>query len=106
MKNDVKSVINPPRRVPQSLRDELSKTLKDLAILDIVPPVDASPDWISSLAVVEKANVKLKICLDPRNLNKDITRVYYVIPSADEITSKLGGKQSFSVLGILTNCSG
>ena len=38
--------------------------------LDIIVPVNEPTDWISSIVVVEKPNIKLRVCLDPQNLNK------------------------------------
>ena len=40
--------------------------------LDIIVPVNEPIDWFSSLLVVEKPNGNLRVCLDPRNLNKAI----------------------------------
>ena len=68
--------------------------------MGIVSPVNAPTDWVSSLVVVEKPNGKLRICLDPRNLNKAIKREHYVIPSADDIINKFEGKQYFSELDL------
>ncbi|GBL79545.1 Transposon Ty3-I Gag-Pol polyprotein [Araneus ventricosus] len=68
--------------------------------LCVVSPVDKPADWVNSLVIVEKPNGKLRICLDPRNLNKAIKREQYVIPSVDEIIRRLEGKQCFSVLDL------
>ena len=38
--------------------------------LDIMEPVRKLTDWVNGPVVVEKPNVKLRICLDPRPLNK------------------------------------
>ena len=40
--------------------------------LDIIKPVRKLTDWVNGLVVVEKPNGKLRICLDPRTLNKTI----------------------------------
>ncbi|GBM97684.1 Uncharacterized protein K02A2.6 [Araneus ventricosus] len=100
IKSEIKPVINAPRRVPQSLHKELEKTLNELVQLGIVSPVNKPTEWVNSLVIVEKPNGKLRICLDPRNLNKAIKREHYVIPSVDEIISRLEGKQCFSVLDL------
>ncbi|GBL99711.1 Uncharacterized protein K02A2.6 [Araneus ventricosus] len=100
IKSEIKPVINAPRRVPQYLHKELEKTLNELVQLGIVSPVNKPTEWLNSLVIVEKTNGKLRICLDPRNLNKAIKREHYVIPSVDEIISRLEGKQCFSVLDL------
>lgn len=41
---------------------------------------------------------KLRICLDPKDLNKAIKRPYYPLPTLDNITAKLAGACYFSVI--------
>ena len=50
--------------------------------------------------IVEKKNGTLRLCLDPRDLNKAIKREHYKIPTAQEISSKLAGKKVFSTLDL------
>ncbi|PIK51938.1 Transposon Ty3-I Gag-Pol polyprotein [Apostichopus japonicus] len=50
------------------------------------------------MVIVEKSNGKLRICLDPKDLNKQVKREHYQLPTADELTSELAGAQYFSVL--------
>ena len=39
---------------------------------NIIAPIEELTDWVYSMIVVEKPNGNLKICIDPRNLNKAI----------------------------------
>lgn len=48
--------------------------------------------------IIEKPNKTLRLCLDQQELNKSIEREFFEIPSFEEITRKLSGKQYFSVL--------
>ena len=50
------------------------------------------------MVIVEKSNGKLRICLDPKDLNKQVKREHYQLPTVDELTSELAGAQYFSVL--------
>ncbi|GBL82295.1 Transposon Ty3-I Gag-Pol polyprotein [Araneus ventricosus] len=100
IKSEVKHLINAPRRVPQSLHKELEKTLNEFVQLGIVFPVNNPIDWVNSLIIVKKPNGKLRIFLYPRNLNKEIKRVHYVISYVGEIISRLEGKQCFSMLDL------
>ena len=68
--NSIQPVQHPPRRVPVPLRDALKCTLDDLVQQDIIAPVQQR--WVSSMVVVPKKDGKLRICLDPRDLNKAI----------------------------------
>ncbi|PIK55635.1 hypothetical protein BSL78_07444 [Apostichopus japonicus] len=65
---------------------------------NIIEKVESPTDWVNSLVIVEKSNGRLRICLDPRDLNKAIKREHFQLPTVDEITSNLTGAQFFSVL--------
>ena len=48
--------------------------------------------------IVEKPNGQIRLCLDPRDLNKAIKRHHHPMPIVDEILAKLGGAKMFSKL--------
>jgi len=48
--------------------------------------------------IVEKPNGALRLCLDPKPLNKYICREYFTIPKCDDILSRLEGKTLFTVI--------
>ena len=59
----------------------------------IIVQVEEPMDWVSSLTYSWKANGKLRVCLDPRDVNKAIKRDYYKIPTIEEITHQLAGSK-------------
>ena len=52
--------------------------------------------WVSSLMYPKKANGKLRICLDPKDLNKAIIRENHMAPTLKEIAHILMGATRFS----------
>lgn len=60
--------------------------------------MDEHTEWVNSIVCAEKSNGKLRICLDPRDLNKAIKREYYQLPTIEEITTRLAGATIFSKL--------
>ena len=70
--------------------------------LGVISKVDKSTDWVSGMAVVEKPDGKLRICLDPRPLNKGIKRHYYPMPTLEEITARMAGAQYFAKLDAIS----
>ena len=52
--------------------------------------------WVSSLTYPKKANSKLRICLDPKDLNKAIIRENHKAPTLEEIAHILMGATRFS----------
>ena len=66
--------------------------------LDIIEPVNEPTDWVNPLIIVEKPNVKLRICLDLRHLNRVIKRQHYKLPTAEELFSEMHHTKFFTKL--------
>ena len=65
--------------------------------LDIIDKVEGPTDWVSNLVIVEKPNGKLRVCLDPRDLNQAIKRQHQ-LPTPKDVLSKMAGVKYFSKL--------
>ena len=103
LRDDAKPTIHPPRKIPLSLTPKLKETLERLTTMGVVTKVDKATDWVNSLVIVEKKDGSLRLCLDPRDLNKSIKREHYKPPTAETISSKLSGKRLFTVID-MSNC--
>ena len=64
----------------------------------MIEKVTHSTNWVSNIAVVGKPNGKLRLCLDPRNLNKAIKHEHFQLPTVDDITAKMPDTKIFSKL--------
>jgi hypothetical protein len=64
----------------------------------VITRVDEPTEWVNSLVVVEKPNGQLRLCLDPRDLNKAIKREHYQLPTFEEISTRLCGANNFTKL--------
>ena len=96
---EVTPVICPPRNQPVAIRDRLKHELDDMESLGVIKKVEEPTDWVNSLVVVEKPkSKKLRICLDPRPLNKAILREYFQLPTLEDIATRLSGARIFSKL--------
>ena len=95
---EVQPVVHAPRRVPFALRDRLKSELDKEESLGVIIKVDEPTDWVNSITIVEKKNGSLRICLDPRDLNKALKREHYSCPTVDDIAAKLHGARVFTVL--------
>ena len=89
-----------PRRVPVALRDRLKATLDDMVRDDIIEAVEKPTEWISSMVVITKKDNKLRICLDPKDLNHAIRRENYQLPTIEDIATRLHGAKVFTVLDV------
>ncbi|CAC5384578.1 unnamed protein product [Mytilus coruscus] len=97
--SNVNPVINPLRKIPAALREKLKGTLKEIEDKGVIRKVDEPTDWVNSLVVVEKPKRgQLRICFDPRNLNKAIKREHFALPTIEDITTRLTGAKYLSKL--------
>ena len=98
LNDSTKPVQHAPRRGQVALRDKIKETLEELHSAKVIQPVSKPTPWISSMLAVPKKNGKIRICLDPKDLNKAILRENYLIPTIEDIASRLHGAKVFSVL--------
>lgn len=66
--------------------------------MGVIEKVEQPSEWVSSMVIDEKPDGKLRICLDPKDLNKAVMREHFPLPTQEEITTKLSGAQYFSKL--------
>ena len=66
----VPPVVHSPRRCPIHLKDEVKTELDKMEELGVITNVSAPTDWVSSIVHSRKSNNKLRIYLDPTDLNR------------------------------------
>jgi hypothetical protein len=52
------------------------------------------------MVAVQKSDGRLRICLDPKDLNQAIQREHYPLPTIEEIAIRLYGAKMFAVLDV------
>ena len=109
LKPEHKPARHAPRKVSIHLEYAFKEEIKSLVKLGILEEVKEHTDWVNSCIIVEKDSGnhyspnhtikrKLRICLDPRDLNEASEREPYHTCSVDEITAKLQGMTVFSIV--------
>ena len=97
------------RKVSIHLESAFKEKIESLVKLGILEEVKEHTDWVNSSVIVEKdtdnhhspnhtVKKKLRICLDPRDLNEALEREPYHTHSVDEITAKLQGMTVFTIV--------
>ena len=90
-------VVHPARKVPAPLRGKVKDELNRMVKEKVIAKVNQPTKWVNSMVATEKKNSnKLRICIDPGNLNAAIQREHYQLPTIEEITSRLAGAKYFS----------
>ena len=109
LKPEHKPARHAPRKVPIHLETAFKEEIESLVKLGILEEVKEHIDWVNSYVIVEKVignhhspnhtiKKKLRIYLDPRDLNEVLERKPYHTHSADEITAKLQGITVFTIV--------
>ena len=97
---DVTPVITPVRRVPIALKESLKQELDRYVNMGILEPVEEPTTWVSGIAVAKKKSGALRICIDPRPLNKVLRRETFQPTVLDEILSDLAQVKVFSTVDL------
>ena len=81
------------------MKEEIMKKVDELIEQKIVAKVNEPIDWISSMVVVKKPQSnKVRICIDPGDLNQALQRPRYPQPTIEDILPQLSKAKVFSVL--------
>ena len=84
------------QKVPIEYKEEIEKELAEMVCQRIITKQTEPTLWVSSLMYPKKANGKLRICLDPKDLNKAIIHENHKAPTLKEIAHVLTGATKFS----------
>ncbi|CAC5387637.1 unnamed protein product [Mytilus coruscus] len=65
-------VVHPPRKVPVSLKGRIKIELDRMLKLGVIVRQKEPTAWVNSMVTVVKSNGDVRICIDPKDLNKAI----------------------------------
>ena len=87
------------RKLNYGLEGRVKVALDEMCYQGVIVPADHPTDWVNVMVAVERKNTdKLRICIDPRPLNKAIKREHYYLPTIERITTRVSGAKYFSML--------
>ena len=112
LKPNAKPTRHAPRKVPIHLQEAFHEEIRNLEALGILEETKDVTEWVNSFVIMEKKipidsnnshspghsmNKKLRICLDPRDLNEALEREPYYTCSIEEIMGKFHGMTRFTI---------
>ena len=112
LKPNAKPTRHAPSKVPIHLQKPFHEEIRNLEALRILEETKDVTEWVNSFVIVEKklpidssnshspghsVNKKLRICLDPRDLNEALERQPYYTHSIEEIIGKFHGMTKFTI---------
>ncbi|KAK2716647.1 hypothetical protein QYM36_006957 [Artemia franciscana] len=86
------------RRIPFALNERAKSQLDRLECLDIIEKVTTPTKWVNLIVAVEKSDGSLRLCLDPRELNKAVKRLHNPMATFEDIAANTHGQNKFSKL--------
>ena len=98
MDSDAEPRVHPAHRVPEALREPFKQKLDWMVEHQIIRKVDIPTEWVNNVVIVSNANGDLRICLDPKDLNRWIKREHHYTPTLDDMLPRLSTAKVFSVL--------
>ena len=93
----VKAVVHSPRCQPLALLQKIRSKLGDKEQAGHIVKVTEATDCLNSLVVVVKGE-KIRLCISPKDLNRDIRWEHYPIAIVEEVVASIPRAKVFSVL--------
>jgi transposase InsO family protein len=94
----IQPVIHASRPVPVAIREQVKKELDHLEKCCIIKRVNEPTEWVSSMVCMSKKNGRVRICIDPSDLNRAILREHFPMNSIEDVATRLHGSKFFSTL--------
>ena len=81
------------------MKEEIKQELSEMEQQGIITPVqEGEPTaWVNSLVYHRKPSGKIRVCLDPEDLNKAILRDHHVTPTLEGILLLFKDAKYFSI---------
>jgi hypothetical protein len=98
LKPDAKPFVCAPRQVAHHMKPKLKTELNRLEQEGIIAKCTEPSEWVSPIVIVPKPNDKVRVCLDPQQLNQAIQRELFTLPTCNEILSAVGQSKFYSAL--------
>ena len=93
----VKPVVHATRLDPAALRPKIKAELDRMEQMEVISPVTNPTDWVSSLVTIVKPD-KIRLCIEPKNLNDAVKREHYPVKTIESVLTRLPEAKIFSTL--------
>ena len=90
----------PLRKIPVALRDKVRVELDNVLKEGVLVAEDGPTDWLSALVVVTKKSGAIRVCIDPKPLNRALKRNNFSLPTLDDILPDLSRAKVFSSVDV------
>ncbi|KAG1686326.1 E3 ubiquitin-protein ligase RNF31 [Nymphon striatum] len=78
------------RSIPFHMRKKVKQHLDQLEKMGVITKQDEPTDWVSALLITAKRSGDIRVCIDPRPLNRALKREHFELPKLDDVLPELG----------------
>lgn len=89
--------IKPTRPIPHAIKQSVKNELDNMVKMDVIRPITEPTPIVSNMVIVKK-NGKIRICIDPSDLNKQVLRRHYPLKTVEEVAANVVGSKFFTKL--------
>ena len=82
--------------MPVAVLPKLKEELTRLVNLKVIQAADQHSPWVCQIVVAKKKSGALRICINPKELNKALQREHYTMPVIDDKLHELREARVFS----------
>ena len=86
--SSISTVVHPPRKVPVSLKEKIEEEVDRMETAEVAVKQKEPTDWVNGMVAVVKPN-KLRICIDPPDLNEAISREHFPMTNIEEVVADM-----------------
>ena len=94
---NVVPVVDPPRRIPYAIRDQVKAELDRMVNENVIVRQHEPTPWVNSITIVQKPG-KIRVCIDPTKLNQAILRAHHPTRTIEDIVAQMPDARVFSTL--------
>ena len=94
----VQLVVSRRYSVLPPMQEPLKKNLDCMVDIDIIKKQKEAIPWVSNVLCTPKPSEDIRICHNPKPLNKAVKRPHHYAPAMEDILQKLQGSKYFSTL--------
>ena len=88
------------RRVPIALRPKLKAELDRLTKMKVITPNSEPTPWVSQIVLTPKKSGDIRVCIDPKELNRALLREHYELPVLEDILHELSQSKVFTKIDL------
>ena len=95
---NVTPVVRPPRKVPLAMEESVKQVLERKVKIGVIAPVSKPTKWVSQMVAAKKKDGSVRMCIDPRDLNKALKRPHHPMRTVEDVVSRMPNATVFSTL--------